>query len=490
MSDVRDEKLPRGEDVRPPAAVSTDSPAQPSRQLRGSFSIVSLGCPKNLVDSEQIGAQLTAAGLRFTPKPEGADLVVVNTCGFLQAAREESLRTIYEMVDLKRRGFVRAVVVTGCLTELEGEKLLKLCPGVDQVIGVWGEPKIGEEVVELLTNNRAKAPKAYLPQPPSDQTCWWGTEEPFPARLRLTASHVAYLKIAEGCDRRCTFCIIPKIRGHYRSRSIPSLVAEATALASSGVRELILVAQDTTYYGIDLEGRPLLAELLEQLDAIEGLAWIRLLYLYPIHVTDELIRVVATGKRIVPYLDIPLQHISDRVLRRMNRQVTRAEVELLLGRLRAEIPGLVLRTTLMTGFPGETDEDFAELCEFVRKWRFEHLGVFTYSPEPGAASTKLDGHVPPEVAKKRAEVLLSIQQEIAFGWLEQQIGQTREVMIDLPVRGEKSAFVGRTYAQSPEIDGVVYVTGRGLRPGQIVPCEIVARHGYDLVAVAVGKPRK
>ncbi len=463
---------------------------KPARGLtRASFSLISLGCPKNLVDSEQIGARLTAVGLRFTPKPEGADLVVINTCGFLEASRKESLQTIQEVVELKRQGCVRAVIVTGCLTQYEGERLLELCPGVDQVIGLWGEASIGEWAVKLLTGGCGVRERAFVPQEPTGDVSCWGSDEPFPPRLRLTASHVAFLKIAEGCDRFCTFCVIPKIRGRYRSRPMSSLLAEARALASAGVRELILVAQDTSYYGTDLEGRPLLARLLHELDAIEELEWIRVLYLYPTHVTDELIEVIASGKRILPYLDIPLQHIDDRILRRMNRQVTRQEIESIIQRVRQGIPGLVLRTTMITGFPGETEEDFEELCEFVRVQRFEHLGVFAYSPEPAAPSGKLDGQVPEEEAKRRAERLLALQQEIAFSRLEEQLGSRVEVLVDLPIPGEKSAFVGRTYAQAPDVDGVVYVTGRSLRPGRIVPCEIVARHGYDLVGVAVGKAR-
>lgn len=461
----------------------------PHKKPRGSFSIISLGCAKNLVDSEQIGAQLAAAGLRFTPKLEGADLIVINTCGFLAAAREESLRTIHEAVDLKRRGLARAIIVTGCLTQWEGEKLLQLCPGIDQVVGVWGETKIGEMATRLLTTGRPTDGRVYIPPEPPPQEVPSATGEPFPPRLRLTLPHAAYLKIAEGCDRFCTFCTIPKIRGQYRSRPIDSLVAEAEALATAGVRELILVAQDTTYYGVDLAGHPLLAELLKRLDTIEGLMWIRLLYLYPTHLTAELVETIAGSKRVIPYLDLPLQHVSDRILRRMNRQVTRAEIESLLGKLRERIPGLVLRTTFLTGFPGETEADFAELCDFVRQHRFEHLGVFAFSPEPNTPALKLDGQLPEAERKKRAETLMAIQQPITFAWLESQIGSTVDVLIDLRVPGEKDAFIGRSYAQAPEIDGVVYVTGRGLRPGVMVACELVARHGYDWIGVAVGKPR-
>jgi ribosomal protein S12 methylthiotransferase len=457
--------------------------------MQGSFSIISLGCPKNLVDSEQICAQLADSGLRFTPRVEGADLVVINTCGFLASAREESLRAIYEVLELKRRGSVGKVVVTGCFAEYEGEKLLEKCPGVDRVVGVWGESEIGTIASELLDSCSGCQTRVHVPlKGESSAKCSSGVSS-FPSRMRLTAPHVAYLKIAEGCDRFCTFCTIPKIRGKYTSRPLEELVAEARALAAAGTRELILVAQDTSYYGVDLVGKPLLPELLRRLEEVEGLEWIRLLYLYPTHVTDELIDTIASSVRVIPYLDLPLQHSEDRILRRMNRHTTRAEIESLLSRLRERIPGLVIRTTLMTGFPGETEEEFHRLCEFVRLQRFEHLGVFAYSPEPDTPSVRLDGEVPEAERKRRAEILLGIQQEITFAWNEDQVGKTLEVLIDLPVRGEKGVFVGRTYAHAPEIDGVVYVTGKGIRPGQMVPCEIVARHGYDLIAAPVGKPR-
>jgi ribosomal protein S12 methylthiotransferase len=449
-----------------------------------------LGCPKNLVDSEQICARLAEAGLRFTPRIEGTDLVVVNTCGFLGSARQESRKAIAEVVELKRRGSVRKVIVTGCCAEYEGQKLLEACPGIDRLVGIWGEDQIGEIALQVLQEGTSGGKEqVYIPPPPERAVSCAAPEGSFPSRLRLTTPHVAYLKIAEGCDRFCTFCTIPKIRGKYVSRPMEELVAEATALAQSGARELILVAQDTSYYGVDIAGRPLLAELLQKLDTIDKLEWIRVLYLYPTHVTDELIDTVARAKRVIPYLDLPLQHSEDRILRRMNRQTTRAEIESLLARLRTKIPGLVLRTTLMTGFPGETEEEFERMCEFVRQQRFEHLGVFAYSPEPDTPSLRLEGEIPEEVRQQRAEKLMAIQQELVFAWNESQIGKTVEVFLDLPVPGEKAAFVGRTYAQAPEIDGVVYVTGRGLRPGQLVPCEIVGRHGYDLVAAAVGKPR-
>jgi len=278
------------------------------------------------------------------------------------------------------------------------------------------------------------------------------------------------------------------MRGKYASKPVEQVVDEAAQLAGDGVRELILVAQDTTYYGLDLGGKPLLAELLARLCELDGLRWIRLMYLYPQFITPELIEVLAAGGRMVPYLDIPLQHISDRVLRRMKRHVTRAETEALLDRLRQTIPGLVLRTTLIAGFPGETEAEFEELLEFVVRRRFERLGVFEYSREPDTPADRLKDHLPPEVIRARRERLMAAQQQIAFAWNQSQVGRQREVLIDRDVRGEKNAYVGRTYADAPEIDGAVYVTGEHLRPGQFVPCEIVAAREYDLIAAAVGEP--
>ncbi len=291
------------------------------------------------------------------------------------------------------------------------------------------------------------------------------------------------MKIAEGCDRLCSFCSIPGLRGPYASKPIEQVVAEAEELVADGARELILVAQDTSFYGVEIDGRPRLAELLTRLEEIEGLAWIRLMYLYPQHVSEELIAVLAGGKKVLPYLDLPLQHINDEVLRRMRRGVTRAETERLIDRLRGRIEGLVLRTTLIAGFPGETPQQFDELLEFVRRRRFERLGAFAYSEEPGTAAAELDGALPEDVKRARREQILAAQQEIAFAWSQSQVGRTLDVLIDGEVPGQPDAFVGRSYADAPEIDGAVYVTGAGLQPGQIVACEIVAARGYDLVGV-------
>jgi ribosomal protein S12 methylthiotransferase len=320
-------------------------------------------------------------------------------------------------------------------------------------------------------------------------------------RLRITLPHVAYLKIAEGCNRLCSFCSIPRIRGPYASKPIDDVLSEARELAADGVRELVLVAQDTTFYGLDAgpKGdspvfadaktgtvpRPLLAELLRRLQEVDGLRWIRLMYLYPAHITDELIDAIASGGKIVPYLDMPLQHINDEVLRRMRRRVTRDETERLLDQLRGQIGSLVLRTTLMTGFPGETEEQFEELLDFVRRRQFERLGVFAYCNEPDTPAAELDGHLPEEVKQSRRDRLMAAQQEVAFAWSDSQVGRQTDVIIDRCISDEEDAYVGRTHADAPEVDCQVYVTGKNIAAGEIVRCEIVANKDYDLIGVRV-----
>src|SRR5262245_56562362 len=338
------------------------NPAPAPDQHRGTYAFVSLGCPKNLVDSERMLGKLAQEGYALTPDADGADVVIVNTCGFIEPARQESLGVIREMLALKEQGRVGAVVVAGCLAERKKDDLLQEVPGVDHIMGVFAR----EEVVQVLERPRpaGAAEEQRSLFRPAPVRAFSDT-----ARLRITPRHYAYLKVSEGCDRTCTFCAIPAMRGKHVTKPIEEVVREARELAADGVRELILVAQDTTYYGLDLYGRVRLAELLRELDAVEGVEWIRVLYAYPIHFTDELIDTLAGAKKIIPYLDMPLQHINDRVLKRMQRRVNRSATEELLGRLRAAIPGLALRTTFIVGFPGETDAEFGELCEFVRATR-------------------------------------------------------------------------------------------------------------------------
>ncbi len=451
-------------------------------QVKGTYAFVSLGCPKNLVDSERMLGLLQLDGYRLVAEPAGADFVVVNTCGFIENAREESFASIDAMLDLKRSGQTRGVIVTGCLAERQKEQLLDDRPEIDSLVGVFSRDEI-TLVADRLLGNQQEQRTVFQPAPLralSDQD-----------RYRITPRHFAYLKISEGCDRLCTFCAIPKMRGKHASKTIEDVLTEAGQLAASGARELIIVAQDTTYYGIDLYGKPRLKELLEQLEEIDGIEWIRLMYFYPMYIDDALIQVLARSKKILPYIDIPLQHADDAMLRRMARRVTHSETEDLLSRLRAGIPGLALRTTMITGFPGETDEQFEFMQEFVRNQRFERLGVFTYSLETDTPAAKLLDHVDEQVMLDRQSSLMRLQQEHAFAFAESQIGTTMDVLIDQPVEGEQNVWLGRSFADAPDVDARVFVTGadQQITAGQFVSCEIVASQGYDLIAFAVANGR-
>jgi ribosomal protein S12 methylthiotransferase len=446
---------------------------------KGTYAFIALGCPKNTVDSERMLGKLAQDGYTLVPDADGADVVVVNTCGFIEPARQESLAVIREMLRLKEQGRVGAVVVAGCLAERKKEDLLQEVPGVDHIVGVFGREEI-TQVVDRAVSQRLEQRSLFRPAPVR------ALEDT--ARLRITPRHYAYLKISEGCDRLCTFCAIPGMRGKHVTKPIEEVLREARELSADGVRELNIVAQDTTYYGLDLYGRVRLAELLRELDRLEGLAWIRILYAYPIHFTDELIDTLAGAKKIVPYLDLPLQHVNDTVLRRMARRVDRADIETLLGKLRRAIPKLVLRTTFITGFPGETEGQFEELREFVRQTRFERAGVFPYSFEPGTPSARLDGHLPEEVKLERRDLLMETQQEVAFAWTAAQVGKEIEVLIDGPDPELPGQWLGRGHADAPEIDALVRVKGKGLRAGDLVRARVTAADGYDLAARLIGKP--
>lgn len=460
-----------------PAPAPTPKPA--SGSSKGTYCFVSLGCPKNLVDSERMLGLLQLDGYTLVHEPEGADFVIVNTCGFIERARNESFSAIDEMLELKAQGKTRGVIVSGCLAERQKEQLLEERPGIDYLVGVFGREEV-TKVADRLVGHLDEQRTVFQPAPIRAL--------PDTNRLRITPRHLAYLKISEGCDRLCTFCAIPKMRGKHATKPMELVVEEARQLAADGVKELVIVAQDTTYYGIDLYGEPRLAELLRQLEPIEGIEWIRLMYFYPMYVTDELIATLAASRKIVPYLDMPLQHANDTMLRRMARRVTRSETETLLKKLRTSIPNLVMRTTFITGFPGETEEQFEELVEFVEAQRFERCGVFTYSLEPDTPAANLPGHVPEEVMEERRERLMAIQQQIAFDWNAAQVGKRLDVILDQPVPQESNVWVGRSYADAPDVDGLVFVTGQKkqkLAAGMIVPVEIVASQGYDLVGVAV-----
>ncbi len=452
-------------------------------KAKATLSFVSLGCSKNLVDSERMLGLLAQDGFALVPDGQEADLVIVNTCGFIDAARQESCAVIDEMLERKRAGSIKGVIVAGCLAERQKDVLLEQFPEVDQVIGVFGREeiaRISHRVLGGLDEQRT----VFRPAPIQAQDDR--------ARLRITPRHMAYLKVSEGCDRLCTFCAIPYMRGKHVTKPIEMVVEEARELAADGVRELILVAQDMTYYGVDLYGRPRLAELVRELDRIEELDWIRILYNYPNYFTDELYEVLSGAKRIIPYLDMPLQHINDRMLKMMNRRHTRAETEAIISRLRGSIPGLVLRTTFIVGFPGETEAEFREMLDFVAETRFERLGVFSYSYEPDTPAAKLPGQLEDALKNERRDRIMEVQQPIAESFNRTLVGRTLDVLIDAPAPSGNGGWLGRSYVDAPDVDGVTLVRDPDLRPGDLIACEIIEARGYDLIGrpVDASQPRR
>jgi ribosomal protein S12 methylthiotransferase len=434
-------------------------------------SLVSLGCPKNLVDSEGLVSKLLSSDFRVVSDPADSDVAIVNTCGFLQASRKESIATIREVCDLKKkRNGVRGVLVAGCMVGNYGDELLKEVPEVDRLVGFGEYDRIAEFVEALL---------------PRQDTAGFHAE-----RRRIDASltprHYAYLKISEGCNRICSFCVIPSIRGKMRSVPVDDLVARARVMAERGVREISLIAQDSTVYGADLYGAPKLEELLDRLDEVEGLSWVRLMYAYPTEVTEGLMDRLGSGARILPYLDVPVQHASDAVLRRMKRGYDRRTLDRMIGGLRRR--GIAIRTTVIVGFPGETDADFEQLLDLVRASEFDRLGAFRYSQEEGSAAGILDAQVPDAVKDERFHRLMEAQQEIAFRRALAAVGTVEPVLIDVASTARKPAR-GRTRRDAPEVDAQVLVRGPGLEPGQLVDAEIVGAEGYDLVAKLAVRPR-
>lgn len=479
-------QLPVVTDSPNPLSLSAASQAivdAQTHQPRGRYAVISLGCPKNLVDTEQMLGRLDADGYRMIDSVDGADFVVINTCGFIASARQESLEAIDEMLALKRDGRIRGVVVTGCLAERSRESLLDERPEIDALVGVFGRDEI-VSVADRLFGGLEEQRTVFRPAPIralADNM-----------RAAVTPRHFAYLKISEGCDRLCTFCAIPKMRGKHASKPIEQVISEAKMLAASGVREMVVVAQDTTYFGMDLYGETRLRQLLEELDQVEGLDWIRLMYFYPMYIDDALLKTIAQAKRIVPYIDMPLQHASNTMLRRMARRVDRPAIERIVGQIRETIPGVVLRTTMISGFPGETESEHRELVDFIDQQRFEHLGVFTYSVEPGTPAEKLPNRVLAKVVKRRHNELMAMQQKIAFQWTQSRVGTTVDVLLDNELEEQPGVWIGRSAAEAPDIDGLIYVNRQPddeLSAGKFVPCEIVAADGYDLIAVPVGPTR-
>ena len=407
--------------------------------------MVSLGCPKNQMDAELMLAKLRDAGMTITPDSGLAEVVIVNTCGFIEDAKKESIDNILEFAQLKKEGQIQKIIVTGCLAERYQEELVRELPECDGVLGLGANGDIVEAVRAVMRGE----PMVRFP----DKSCW----KLDGARLQTTPSFFAYLRVGDGCNNCCAYCAIPKIRGPLRSREMESLVAEARTLAENGVRELVLVAQDTTLYGEDLYGESRLPELLEQLCEIDGLAWIRLLYCYPEHITDRLLDVIAAQEKVLPYLDIPIQHCSGKVLRAMNRTGDAAWLKELIAHIRRKVPGMVLRTTVMTGFPGEGEEEFEELCDFIQEVRFERLGCFAFSPEEGTAAVDLPDQVPEEEKNRRRELVMEEQARIAGEYNEAQVGRTIPVLVESYDRYAECWF-GRSPADAPDIDCKVFFT--------------------------------
>ncbi len=435
---------------------------------------VSLGCDKNLVDSEVMLGLLEDGGYQIVDDETEADVIVINTCCFIHDAKEESIQTILEMAEYKKTGNLKALIVTGCLAQRYYKEIGTELPEVDAVLGTTAYDKICDVIKKTLAG-KGSVTLGDLDALPLQET----------RRLVTTGGHYAYLKIAEGCDKHCTYCIIPKLRGRYRSVPVERLVKEAEELAGQGVKELILVAQETTLYGKDLYGEKSLHRLLKRLCQISGLKWIRILYCYPEEIYDELVRVMKEEKKICRYLDLPIQHASDAVLKGMGRRTSKKQLKEMIGRLREEIPDITLRTTLITGFPGETKEQHKELLEFVDEMEFDRLGVFTYSPEEDTPAAEMPGQIPEEVKEERQAELMELQQEIAFARAETMEGQEILVMIEGKVANE-NVYVGRTQKDAPNVDGLIFInTDREMMSGDFARVKVTGALEYDLIGELV-----
>ena len=435
---------------------------------------ISLGCDKNLVDSEVMLGILADRGFEMTDTEVDADIIIINTCCFINDAKEESINTILEMAEYKKTGPCKALIVTGCLAQRYKQEIVDEIPEVDAVIGTSKYDEIFDAVDQALKGSHFLDVDDLdrLPSVPGK-------------RILTTGGHYAHLKIAEGCDKHCTYCIIPKIRGNYRSVPMEQLLAEAASLAEQGVKELILVAQETTLYGVDLYGKKSLHILLKELAKIKSIRWIRILYCYPEEIYPELIETIKNEKKVCHYLDMPIQHASDAILKRMGRRTTKAQLKETVSLLRKEIPDIVLRTTLIAGFPGETQEQHEELMEFVDEMEFERLGVFAYSPEENTPAASMPDQIPEEIKEERRDAILELQQEIAFDKAADMVGRTLYAMIEGKVADEP-AYVARNYADSPDIDGYVFVnTGEMLMSGDFVKVKITGSAEYDLIGELV-----
>ncbi|WP_256761306.1 30S ribosomal protein S12 methylthiotransferase RimO [Cohnella sp. WQ 127256] len=431
-------------------------------------SVVTLGCEKNLVDSEIMSGLIHQRGFTLVDKPENATVIIVNTCGFIDAAKEESVNTILNLAELKETASLKALIVSGCLTQRYKKELMDEMPEIDGIVGTGDFHRINDIVDEALRGTKP----VYVGNPV------FNYEENLP-RLLSTPRHTAYVKIAEGCDNACTFCSIPIMRGKFRSRSIESILAEVKMLTEQGVKEISLIAQDSTNYGTDLYEGFKLPELLNRVSEVPGVEWVRLHYAYPGFFSDELIETMAANPKICNYVDMPLQHSEDSILKRMRRPGRQRDVRELVGKIRTHIPEVALRTSMIVGFPGETEEDFAKLCDFVREIKFDRLGVFTYSQEEDTPANRLPDQIPDEVKQFRQNTLMEIQREVAMGNGAKYVGRTIEVLVER-YDGRSDVFIGRSQYDAPEVDGEVYISKCPVQIGELCKVKITHAYEYDL----------
>ena len=438
--------------------------------------MVSLGCPKNTVDSERVLGDLVTSGYDLTPDEEDAEIIIVNTCGFIESAKKESIDAILEMAQKKIDGKCQKLIVTGCLAERHTQELLDEIPEIDHMLGVGQYPQLKNilEEGDFESRNHVATPAEYY--------------ESYTDRLLTTAFYTAYLKIAEGCSNRCAFCIIPKMRGPMRSRSPESILAEAENLAQRGVKEFNIISQDTTMYGFDLAMKDGLARLLKGMAKIDGVEWMRLLYCYPTFLNSDVIDYIASEEKVCRYIDVPLQHTHDEMLKSMKRQETEGGVRKMIDELRLKIPEIALRTTFITGFPGETDEHFKHMLRFICEMQFDHVGIFTYSDEEGTTAFDYPGRVPEEVKEERKNILMEFQKEIALRKNREKVGQVESVLVEGFDAQENYIMTGRLASQAPDIDGQVILEKCEAEPGEIIPVRITAAADYDLVAEPVSQP--
>ncbi len=442
--------------------------------MNAKISFVSLGCDKNLIDSEIMLGLIDEEGYTITYDDSEADIIIINSCGFIMDANQEAIDKVLEMADYKREGQCKALIVTGCMAQRYKDEIFEALPEVDAVVGTGDFESIGDVIKRLLEGEKQVelvTDKEHLLNPDNSYK-----------RIITTTGGFSYLKIAEGCDNHCTYCTIPSLRGHYRSRTIDSLVKEAKILASKGVRELILIAQDTSLYGSDIYGKKSLPELLRKLSEIEDIKWLRILYCYPENITDELIDEMASNPKVLHYLDMPIQHSEDRILKLMGRRSTNAGLKEIIGKMRAKMPDMCIRTTLITGFPSETEEEFKAQCNFIEEVKFDRLGVFTYSPEDGTPAARMDNQIDEDVKAERKDYLLQVQKSVSADICQKYVGKVLEVIVEGKIEGDDNVYCGRSYRDCYEIDGFVFFKSEDdLLAGDFYNIKITEAGDYDLI---------